>query len=54
MEPQGILKGTWDLVTRVLNKVSILIAAYNPNDILMNLLGGPGDLVRSCKYHKPN
>ena len=26
-----LLKGSWDLVTRVTNKVTILIIAYNPN-----------------------
>ena len=26
-----ILKGSWDLVTRVTNKVTILIITYNPN-----------------------
>ena len=25
------LKGSWDLVTRVINKVTILIITYNPN-----------------------
>ena len=27
----GILKGSWDLVTRVIIKVTILINTYNPN-----------------------
>ena len=27
----GLLKGSWDLVTRVIIKVTILIIAYNPN-----------------------
>ena len=26
-----LLKGSWDLVTRVTNKVTILIITYNPN-----------------------
>ena len=26
-----LLKGSWDLVTRVINKVTILIITYNPN-----------------------
>ena len=26
-----LLKGSWDLVTRVINKVPILIITYNPN-----------------------
>ena len=31
--PEGVqlLKGSWDLVTRVINKVTILIITYNPN-----------------------
>ena len=28
---QTPLKGSWDLVTRVINKVTILIITYNPN-----------------------
>ena len=28
---QGLLKGSWGLVTRVINKVTILIISYNPN-----------------------
>ena len=38
MEPKGfeyefmdLLKGSWDLVTRVINKATILITTYNPN-----------------------
>ena len=27
----GLLKGSWDLVTRVRNKVTIPAIAYNPN-----------------------
>ena len=27
----GVLKGSWDLVTRIINKVTILISTYNPN-----------------------
>ena len=27
----GLLKGSWDLVTRVMIKVAILIVTYNPN-----------------------
>ena len=27
----SLLKGSWDLVTRVINKVPILIITYNPN-----------------------
>ena len=27
---EGLLKGSWDLVTRVINKVTILIITYNP------------------------
>ena len=26
-----ILRGSWDLVTRVISKVNILITTYNPN-----------------------
>ena len=29
--PRTLLKGSWDLVTRVINKVTILISTYNPN-----------------------
>ena len=28
---QGLLEGSWNLVTRVINKVTILIITYNPN-----------------------
>ena len=27
----SLLRGSWDLVTRVISKVTILIATYNPN-----------------------
>ena len=32
-----ILKGSWDLVTRVITKVTILIITYNPNQGTYNL-----------------
>ena len=28
---QGLLGGSWDLVTRFISKVTIAILAYNPN-----------------------
>ena len=28
---QRVLKGSWDLVTRVIIKVTLLITTYNPN-----------------------
>ena len=33
MDPydRHLLKGSWDLVTRVINKVTILIITYSPN-----------------------
>ena len=34
---RGLLKGSWDLVTRVINKVTILIITYNPNQGTYNL-----------------
>ena len=27
----GVLRGSWDFVTRVVNRVAILILAYNPS-----------------------
>ena len=33
-----VLKGLWDLVTTVINKVTILITTYNPNTVLITLL----------------
>ena len=32
-----ILKGSWDLVTKVINRVTLLIITYNPNKGTYNL-----------------
>ena len=29
--PHSLLKGSWDLLTRVIIRVTLLIATYNPN-----------------------
>ena len=34
---QALLKGSWDLVTRVINKVTRLIITYDPNQGTYNL-----------------
>ena len=33
-----MLKGSWELVTRVLNKAAILIIEYNPVEVLITVL----------------
>ena len=33
-----VLKGSWDLVTRVINKVAIVIVTYNPIRVLIAVL----------------
>ena len=35
---EPLLKGSWDLVTRVIIKVTILIITYNPTKVLITLL----------------
>ena len=34
---QALLKGSWDLVARVVNRVTLLIITYNPNKGTYNL-----------------
>ena len=35
---RGVLKGSWDLVSGVLSKVSTVIITYNPIKVLITLL----------------
>ena len=37
MARRDVLEGSWDLVTRVIIKVTILIITYNPNSGTYNL-----------------
>ena len=37
MQKIGVLKGSWDLVTRLITKVTVVISTYNPNYGTSNL-----------------
>ena len=46
---EGLLGGSWDLVTRVISKVTVLITTYNPN-YSITLLTKSHDPVSSNPY----
>ena len=35
---KGVLKGSWDLVTRAISKVTVLILTYSLNEVLIPMI----------------